>query len=314
MENEKERSMKFTITGGSGFIGTKLSLVLAEKGYEISILDLNPPRLSDTRDETKRRIAFYKVDLLKEEIPLESIDGVDAVIHLAGVNIFSRWTPEYKRLIVYSRVKTAQALIKTIEQCANRPRALISASAAGYYGSRGEEELTEESSPGNDFLAEVCINWEKAILPARDLGLRTVSVRTAPVLGHGGLLRVLVPLYKKFLGGTLGNGRQWFPWIHRSDLISIYEKAAVDDTFFGSINAASPNPVRNREFNKALAKALGRPAPWRIPAFAIKLALGELGTVALSSQRVIPVKLKKQGFVFAYENIADALDDAVSYF
>lgn len=256
--------MKFAITGGSGFIGTKLSLALAEKGCEINILDLRPPRLDGVKDETKRRIAFYRVDLLKEPAPLESIDGAEAVIHLAGVNIFSRWTPEYKRLIVDSRVKTAQALIETIEQCANRPAALISASAVGYYGDRGEEELTEESSPGNDFLAELCINWEKVILAAKDLGLRTVSVRTAPVLGPGGLLSILVPLYEKFLGGTLGNGRQWFPWIHRSDLISIYEKVAIGDSFSGPINAASPNPVRNREFNKALAKALGRPAPMAV--------------------------------------------------
>ncbi len=306
--------MKLTITGGAGFIGTKLSLMLAEKGYEINILDLRPPQLDGAKNETKRRIAFYKVDLLKEWIPLESIDGADAVIHLAGVNIFSRWTSEYKKLIIDSRVKTAQALIGTIEQCIHRPRALISASAVGYYGDRGEEKLTEQSGPGNDFLAEVCVNWEQAIIPAKNLGLRTVSVRTAPVLGHGGILNVLIPLYKKFLGGTLGNGRQWFSWIHLSDLISVYERVTIDTAFSGPVNAASPNPVRNREFNRTLAKVLGRFAPWRIPALAIKLALGGLGTVALSSQRVIPTKLKKQGFAFANEDIAGALDEAVSYF
>ncbi|MAZ40966.1 TIGR01777 family protein [bacterium] len=293
--------MNIAITGGAGFVGSKLSESLARDGHAVLILDLHPPK------QSVQGASFVKVDLMKEEVP-ERVLECDAIVHLAGVNIFGRWTKDYKELIVESRVKTAEALYEKCKEGDTRPSIFISASAIGYYGAQGETELTESLPPGGDFLATVCIAWERAREQFNDLGMRTVSVRTGIVLGPGGgMLKKLVPVFKWFLGGKLGNGEQWFSWIHIDDLIEVYKKALIDDSLEGPINAVSPEPVRNKVFTKALGKALKRPTLFFVPGFALKLVMGELGSVILGSQKVTPKKLKEAQFAYKYPSIDKAL-------
>jgi len=304
--------MKFVISGGAGFIGAHLVKKLTVDGHGVTVIDLCPPRFDGFSEEQKNLVRFHKADLTKTLDLTEVLEGADSVIHLAGASIFKRWTPAYKKEIVESRVRGATSIIEAIKRCDKKPAVLVSASAVGYYGDRGEEELTEESPPGDDFLAKVCIALENAILPARAFGLRTVSVRTGIVLGPGGMLDILVPLYKKFLGGRLGSGAQWFSWIHLADLLSVYLLASTDRTLEGAVNGVASHPVRNREFVKALGAALGRPAFWAVPKFALRLALGEFGNSTLMSQKVLPKKLVQAGFRFSYPNISPALEEVIA--
>lgn len=299
--------MKIVITGGAGFIGTRLAEGLSKDGHLVYVFDRNLPT------HTIDNINYFKTDLIND-LPLEQYLSSDVVIHLAGVNIFGKWTKEYKELILSSRVDTARSLIDAAERTKMGPKVFISASAVGYYGDGGENELVEDSLNGKDYLSTVCKQWEDVAKNAETSGMRVVSVRTGIVLGSsGGILSKLIPIYKLGLGGPIGNGKQWFSWIFIDDLINIYKTVAVNDNYSGAINAVSPNPVRNKDFSKALASSLNRPSIIPVPKLLIKPVLGELADVVLMSQKVIPSKLLNSNFQYSEPDINQAINRSTKF-
>ncbi|MBT9164819.1 MAG: Epimerase family protein [candidate division WS2 bacterium] len=232
--------------------------------------------------------------------------------HLAGKNIFGRLNKRVKQEIYQNRVMGTKNLVNTLSMLQQKPKVLVSASAVGYYGDRGEEDLYEDSGPGGDFLSEVCVNWEKEAQEAEKFGIRTVQIRTAPVLGPGGLLSKILPLYKWGLGGPLGHGQQWFPWIHIEDIVGIYTFVIERETIKGPVNSCSLEIVRNEEFSKILVGVLGRPAFLKVPKFALKLVLGELGREILASQKVQPRKLLQNDFSFKFPDLKSALENILT--
>ena len=242
-------------------------------------------------------------------IPPKIISEIDAVVNLAGESIAPRrWTKERKKLILSSRIDTTRALVESIGKSDRRPKVLISASAVGYYGPRDEEPVNEYTSPSLGYLASVCLQWEAEAQKAEDFGLRVVRLRIGGVLGAGGgLLAQMVGPFKFFAGGPIGDGKQWFSWIHRDDVIGIIKYAIENESVSDPVNATAPNPVTNKEFSDALGKALNRPAIVNVPVFAVKLALGELASLLLTGQRVIPEKILEAGYEFKYPTIDEAL-------
>jgi uncharacterized protein (TIGR01777 family) len=284
--------VRFAITGALGFIGHPLSVVARGRGHDVV-------RISRGPDGDRRW------DPMREPAPL---DGVDAVIHLAGEPLTGkRWTRAKMSRIRASRAVGTRNLVLGIR--AAKPQVLVCASAVGYYGDRGEEELTEASSPGSDFLARVCVDWEGE---ARAAGIRTVILRTGTVLGPGGALEKMLGPFRAGLGGRLGSGRQWMSWIHRSDLVDLYLHAALHPQVSGPMIATAPQPVRNETFTHLLAQALDRPALLRVPRWALRLAYGKVASVLLASQNCRPIRAAESGFTFTYPTIDGALGDAVS--
>lgn len=297
--------MKIAITGGAGFIGSKLAEKFASAGHEVLILDRNMPRTLSPR------ITFKMTDLIRD-IPTKEYLSCNAIIHLAGVNIFGRWNKKYKKLIASSRIETAHSLIEIVKKAGYGPKVFVSASAVGYYGDGGEQELVESSPNGKDFLSTICKDWEAVATNAETVGMRTVSVRTGIVFGPGGgMLAKLIPAFKWGLGGPMGNGQQWFSWIYIDDLLDIYERVVLDNNFRGPVNAVSPEPIRNRELAAALGRALHKPTILPLPGFALKLMLGELGDIVLMSQKVIPEKLLKTNFIFGTPFINEAITKSI---
>ncbi|HMK52890.1 MAG TPA: TIGR01777 family oxidoreductase, partial [Thermodesulfobacteriota bacterium] len=238
----------------------------------------------------------------------EAIKTHDAVINLAGASIFSKWTEEHKKAIRESRVNTTRNIVEGMPSHPERPFTLFSTSAVGYYGFCADEERTEESPPGNDFLARTAVEWEGEALKAREKGARVVITRFGIVMGEkGGALSQMIPLFKKYIGGPIGSGKQWFSWVHIKDLVEAFVFLIKHPEISGPVNVCSPNPVRNRDLAKALGKALHRPSFFPAPGFMVKLVLGEFGSVILEGQRVIPKRLLENGFVFRYPDIGKAL-------
>jgi uncharacterized protein (TIGR01777 family) len=296
--------MKIAITGGSGFIGSKLSKKLA-KDHEIIVLGRTPPK------EKIKNVLFLQTNLI-HDLPLQEYLSCDAVIHLAGANIFARWTKKYKQLIVESRIETTHSLINAIKKAGRGPKVFISASAIGYYGEGGESELIESSPNGSDFLAKVCKEWESVVKTAEEIGMRWVCMRTGIVLGaEGGMLKKLIPIFKWGVGGALGTGEQWLSWIAIEDLLHIYETILFDSYFIGPVNATSPQPVRNKEFAKSLGRWLHRPSFFSVPRFVLRIVLGELGDAILMSQKVIPQKLMNRNFPFTAVTLEQALEKSI---
>jgi len=291
--------MRVIITGGAGFIGQRLTDALIEKGHQITVFDHHPPSSG---------VAFVQVDLAGQELPAELFQNVDAIIHLAGRNIFARWNQQVKKQIYDSRIVGTRGLVKSLSKLARKPEVFISASAVGFYGDRGEENMDESSTQGSDFLAKVCTDWEKEALVARNYGIRTVQVRTAPVLGAGGLLAKVAPLYKLGLGGPLGSGNHWFPWVHLRDIVNIYVSALENSDIRGPVNACSPHLVRNIEFSRVLAQIMHRPHLFKVPRWAVRLVFGDLADVVLSSQKVHPAVLTRTGYQFVFPYIRKALE------
>ena len=271
--------MIVTLTGASGFIGRALAARLAAAGHTVEPWSLRSPQ------------------------PLQVCE---AVIHLAGEPIAQRWTPEAKRRIRESRIEGTRRLIAALP---TPPRVFICSSAVGFYGSRGDEVLTEASAPGTGFLAELCVEWERAAGEAQALGMRVVKLRTGMVLGpNGGALQKMLPAFRRGAGGRLGSGRQWMPWIHIDDLLDLFE-FALAATVSGPLNAVAPNPVTNREFTAALARVLHRPAFVPVPAFLLKMLFGEMASVLLDSQRVSPRAALDAGFAFRHPELGPALQN-----
>jgi uncharacterized protein (TIGR01777 family) len=297
--------MKALVTGASGFVGPRLLRLLDQP----TVVSRNPDRARAAIGSLAGRIVRW--DPLEGPPPAEAFEGVDVVMHLAGESVAEgRWTAAQKARIRDSRVIGTRNLVQGIAQSAHKPAVLVSASAVGYYGDRGEEELTETAAPADDFLARVCVDWEREALAAEKFGVRVVTARTGIVLGAGGgaLAKMLTP-FKLGGGGPLGNGRQWMPWIHVADLARLYVHAADAASIHGPMNAVAPNPVRNSEFTKALGRALHRPAFIPAPYFGLRLLFGEFAQVLFASQRVIPQVALGTGFVFQYPEIAAALRD-----
>jgi uncharacterized protein (TIGR01777 family) len=242
-------------------------------------------------------------------IDASALEGVDAVVHLAGENIAQRWTSSQKAKIRDSRIKGTQLLCETLARLSSPPKVLVSASAIGYYGDRGEQILTEDSPLGRGFLAEVCRGWEAATEPARQRGLRVVPLRFGVVLSPaGGALAKMLPPFRLGLGGMVGSGRQYMSWIALDDVVGAIQHAIVTDTLQGPTNAVAPQAVTNQEFTKTLGKALGRPTVFPLPAFAARLMFGEMADeLLLASTRVQPAKLLGSGYRFRYPELEDAL-------
>ncbi len=290
--------MNILITGGTGFIGRALSRKLRISGYNVIV---------STRHKTdsKEKLTWVPPGL----IPPEIISNIDAVINLAGESIAEgKWTKERKERILSSRVSTTRALVQSMQNANPKPKVLISASAVGYYGPHGDEIIAEDSSPGSDFLAEVCKAWEAEALKIQESGVRVIIVRFGTVLeSDGGALPKMARPFKFFAGGPVGSGRQWFSWIHRDDLTGIIKYVLENGAVSGPINTTAPQPVTNKEFSTALGKSLGRPSWLPVPGFVLKIAFGELGGVLLTGQRVIPKKITEAGYQFKYPDIDRAL-------
>ena len=301
--------MKILMTGGTGFVGTQLTSRLLREDHEITIL-------TRLRKESKRGIpsaSYLQSDPNQKGNWQSAINDHDVIINLAGASIFSRWTEETKRAIGESRILTTRNLVEGIDPKRAKSMTLFSTSAVGYYGFHGDEELTEDSPPGDDFLARMAVEWEAEALKAREKGSRVVITRFGIVLAKGGgALSQMVPLFRKFIGGPIGSGRQWFSWIHMEDLTEAFVFLMRRPEISGPVNLCSPNPVRNRDLAKALGKALKRPSSIPAPGFMIKLILGEFGSVILEGQRVIPRRLLESGFVFNYPEVGKALQNIVS--
>jgi len=295
--------MKCVISGGTGFIGRRIVDRLLQDRHYVGVWSRKPG------NEKRSAVASFSWDPLRGEPPAESLNTMDAVIHLAGEPVAQRWNDEVKRRIHDSRVLGTRRLVDAISRVQHKPKVLVCASAIGYYGDRGDEVLTESSTPGSGFLADVCRGWEAEADRAAQFGLRVIKLRIGFVLGKGGgALARMVPAFRAFVGGRLGSGKQWMPWIHVDDVAEMFMHA-VENDIAGVWNATSPNPVTNAVFTREMGKVLHRPAVFPVPPFALKLAFGELGQHMLDSSRVIPDAALKARFPFHFPELATALRD-----
>ena len=295
------------VTGGTGFIGTRVCTALHQQGDTVRVLSRNPTR---AQGKLKWAREFYGWAPETEKLPSEATSDVNAVVHLAGETIAGRWNTEKKQRIRDSRVLSTRNLVTSLETVDTKPDVLVCASAIGYYGGSGDDHFTEVSPVGTDFLAEVCQEWEAEAQKAIAFGIRVVMVRIGLVLGLGGglLAQVLLP-FKMGVGGVLGSGRQWMSWIHVDDVIGIVLHALENSEISGPLNATAPVPVRNTEFTKTLGSVLRRPTLLPVPKFGLKLMMGEFADFVLLSQNVLPEKTEVSGYEFRYRTLEPALRD-----
>jgi hypothetical protein len=295
--------MKVFMTGGTGFVGTYLTRKLIAEGHKVTILT---PSQSGTELKITGLTYLDGNPTIKGKWQ-DAVGEHDVIINLAGASIFSRWTPEQKKILRESRIETTRNLVSALPADAGRIT-LFSTSAVGYYGFYEDEELTENMPAGDDFLAKLAYDWEKEALNAQAKGTRVVITRFGIVLGkNGGALGQMIPLFKFFLGGPLGSGKQWFSWVHMEDLAQAFIFLLKHPEIKGAVNICSPTPVRNTDLGRAIGKVLHRPSFMPAPGFMIKLILGEFGSVLLKGQRVIPRRLLDAGFKFKYPDIEEAL-------
>ncbi|MGF1457839.1 MAG: TIGR01777 family oxidoreductase [Leptolyngbyaceae cyanobacterium] len=306
--------MKVAVTGGTGFVGSRLVEKLQQAGHEVLVL---------TRNLAKARRLFpestYPQVTLVAYTPQTSgawqaaISGCDGVVNLAGAPISERWTPAHKRAMIDSRQVGTAKLVEAIAQAESRPQVLVSASAIGYYGTSETATFDETSAPvDDDFLSQVCRAWEAEAQKVKDLGVRLVIPRIGIVLGDGGALEKMLTPFQLFAGGPIGTGRQWFSWIHQDDLVAILLRALTDDSMQGVYNATAPNPVRMGQACEALGQALHRPSWLPVPEFVIEALLGDGAIVVLEGQRVIPQHLQAEGFEYQYPQVDQAMKAVVN--
>lgn len=303
-----ERSV--TLSGATGLIGTRLVGELLAAGWDVTVLSRDPDR---ARAKLGDRVRAERWDLLSEPAPASALTGRDAVVSLAGEPVSQRWSAAAKRAIRDSRVTGTENLIAGLRAAEERPGTLVSASATGYYGPRGSEPVDEEAPPGEDFLAEVCVAWERATEPATvELGMRVVQIRTGVVLdGDGGALEKMLPPFKLGVGGPIAGGRQFLPWIHAEDVVGIYLAALGDERWSGPANASAPSPADNREFSHALGRVLHRPAVLPVPGLALRALYGEMAQIITSGARVVPAKPLMLGYSFRHPELEEALRSAL---
>lgn len=291
--------MKVLISGAHGLVGSALKKALAAEGHDLLALVRRQPR-SDAEIQWSPH----------EPIVSAKLEGLDAVVHLAGESIAEgRWTDAKKQRIRDSRVKATELLSRALANLKAPPKTLVCASAIGYYGDRGDEILTEQSAPGKDFLAGVCVDWEKATTPAAEKGIRVVNARLGVVLSaEGGALQKMLPPFRMGIGGRVGDGKQWMSWIALADVVGVLKLSLIDESLQGPINVVATSPVTNAEFTKTLGRVLSRPTLFPVPAFGVRLMFGEMAdALLLSSQRVDPHRLKEAGFAFQYSKLEPAL-------
>ena len=301
--------MRIIITGGTGLIGSKLVSSLAAEQHEVLVLSRSPEKYTFPAGvkgvKWNGRTAEGWGDLVNE---------TDAIINLAGENISgtdflpSRWTPQRKQRIRDSRVQAGKAIVAAVEAAANKPSLLIQSSAVGYYGPCGDEILTENAPAGSDFLAGICVDWEQSTQAVEGMGVKRSVIRTGIVLSmEGGALPITALPFRFFVGGPLGNGKQWWPWIHIDDEVRAIRFLLENEGAHGLFNLSAPNPLTNRAFGKVIGQVLQRPSLIPVPAFALKLALGEVSTIVLDGQRAIPQRLEAAGFTFRFPDAKSAL-------
>jgi uncharacterized protein (TIGR01777 family) len=299
--------MNVTVTGATGLIGSKLVAALIQRGDTVTVLSRSPEKA-----RASLGVEAHRWDPTAGRAPVEALAGRDAVIHLAGEPVAQRWTEASKRAIRESREVGTRNLVAGLEAADPRPAALISSSAVGYYGKKGDELVPETTPPGSDFLAGVCAAWEAEADKAGLLGVRVVKLRTGVVLdADGGALKTMLPPFKAGVGGPVAGGAQYLPWIHVDDVVGLYLAALDRADWSGPFNAAAPDPVTNKAFSKALGRALQRPAVAPVPAFAIRLLYGEMAEIVTEGQRAVPERALAHGYTFRQPDLDRALADAL---
>ncbi len=297
--------MKIILTGGSGFIGSELVSALASKGHEVVILTRHPSSIN----KTYPNVRAVEWDGKSPGGWTSELDGADAVMNFAGESIGGkRWTSKQKENILSSRIDATRTLVAAIKHARKKPAVFINASAVGYYGPVEEGEVDETHPAGNDFLAEVCKRWEQEARAAEQLGVRVVVLRLGVVLDEGGgaLERMSLP-FKMFVGGPVGSGRQWFPWIHRDDVVAVALFVMENASVAGAVNVVAPELIRMKEFSSELGRAMHRPSFLPVPGFVLKIVLGEMSQMILTGQPVVPARLKAANYSFLYPRAASAL-------
>jgi uncharacterized protein (TIGR01777 family) len=298
--------MRVTVTGATGRIGRHLVAALKARGDEVAVLTRDPDKASELLG-----VDAFAWNLKEDAAPKEALTGRDAIVHLAGEDVGQRWSKEVKDEILDSREKGTRNIVHTIFDTKPRPKALICASAAGYYGAHGDEPVDEYAAPGGDWLAGVVARWERQADTAK-IGTRTVLVRTGIVLdAEGGALAKMLPPFKAGLGGPIGSGKQYMPWIHLDDVVGIYLAAIDNPTFQGPVNASAPEPVTNKAFAKALGRAINRPAVAPVPGFTIKLLYGEMSQIVLTGVNMVPGRVAELGYEFQHPDLDEALRDTL---
>jgi uncharacterized protein (TIGR01777 family) len=299
----KPANQHILLTGGTGLIGKHLTDQLLHQGYNVSHLSRSAGKST--------RVKTFLWDIDQGKIDDHCIDGVNMIVHLAGAGIADkRWTDERKKEMIDSRTKSIELIFDLLGRKIHKVNTVISASAIGYYSDRGDELMTEDSPPSIDFMARCCIAWENAVDKGKALGLRIVKFRTGVVLDKEGALAKMAQPVKLYVGAPLGDGKQWVPWIHLQDVIDMYLLAIENANFTGVYNMVAPNPVTNKQLTKAIAKQLHKPL-WlpHVPAFVLKLLLGEMSTIVLGSTKVSAQKIEDAGFNFRYPEITAALKE-----
>lgn len=299
--------MEIVVTGGLGFVGSHLTQALLDAGHGVTVIGLRARQNLFSHENFQ----YVSADLTRPGPWQEVLTGAEVVVNLAGKSIFRRWTQSFKRQIFDSRILTTRNVVDALP-CESSVT-LCSTSAVGYYGDRAEERLTEEAGAGSGFLAEVARAWEAAAFEAQEKGIRVAAMRFGIVLGkNGGAMAQMVPMFRRRLGGTLGDGKQWMPWIHVADLVSAVLFVIENKEVHGVLNFCAPDPVRNRDFVTLLASVLNRPAVLPAPAMMLRAVMGEMASVLLGSQRVLPRRLLHCGFHFKYPELARAFGDLVN--
>lgn len=296
--------MRVIITGGTGLIGRALAEDLAGEGHEVIVLSRNP----GSADEILPGVRLVKWDARTSQGWAKWADGADAIVNLAGAGLADwLWTPSRKQVLLDSRLQAGQAVAEAVAKAERKPGVVIQASAIGYYGPQGDEPIEEDQAAGDDFLAELVHKWEDSTRPVEDHGVRRVIIRTGLVLSRkGGLLaRLLLPI-RLFVGGPLGSGKQYYSWIHLQDEIRAMRFLIEEETAQGAFNLTAPHPLPNAAFMKTLSQAYGRPSWFPVPEFAMRLLIGEMATVVVDGQRVIPARLQQLGFTFNYPTLEAA--------
>jgi hypothetical protein len=300
---------RVTLTGATGLLGTRLVHALRERGDEVTVLSRDPER---AREAFGGDVEAHAWNPTAGPAPAAALAGRDAVVHLAGENVAQRWSEHAQRRILESRERGTCNLVEGLRAAEPRPAVLVSSSAVGYYGAHGDEPLPEDTSPGDDFLARVCVAWEREARAAEELGVRVVLVRTGVVLDKdGGALGKMLPFFKAGVGGPVAGGSQLMPWVHADDVVGIYLRALDDDAWSGPVNATAPEPVSNKEFSKALGRALHRPALAPVPAFAIQLLYGDMSEIVTKGQNAVPRRTLELGYRHEHPELDEALRSAL---
>lgn len=299
--------MRIFLTGATGLIGRRVVADRLARGDTLTVV---------TRDAGRARVLgegldVVEADLMRPGAWQKRVDGCDAVVHLAGAGVGDRrWNAAYRKLIVDSRVQSTRCIVDAIGDAAARPPVLVNASAVGYYGERGDAVLDESATVGDDFLSELTVQWERQAARAAEHDARVTMLRISVVLDtRGGALGKMLPIFRLGLGGPLGSGRQYFPWIHWRDAVGLIGFALDNESVSGPLNVVAPEAVTNRQFTRTLGRVLHRPAVLPVPAFALRIAIGQMGRYAVASQRVVPERATRSGYTFAFDRLQPALED-----